>query len=103
MPGGFVGEVLSEGDKKDVLAAKLRYYQGHEHNRCVLFVRQDHIGAVQYNRQPGREWRRRSLARPSSALNMPDIGAIGRLGDLYEGTPLNPFAKVTAWGQTRRV
>ena len=37
----FVAEVLSESDKKAVLEAKLGYYQGHEHNRCVLFVRQD--------------------------------------------------------------
>ena len=30
----FVAEVLSDSDKKVVLEAKLRYYQGHEHNRA---------------------------------------------------------------------
>ena len=88
----FVAEVLSESDKKTVLEAKLRYYQEHESNRCVLFVRQDRIGAVQYDRQE-RSWRRRTLARPGSALTFPDIGTVGRLGDLYKFTPLDPFAK----------
>src|SRR5262245_5939246 len=60
----FVAEVLSASDKKPVLDAKLRYYQDHEHNRCVLFVPRDRIGAVQYDRQPRGGWRRRQLTRP---------------------------------------
>ena len=89
----FVAEVLSETDKKSVLEAKLRYYQDHEHNRCVLFVRQDRVGADQHDRQPRGDWRRRNLAKPGAALTLPDIGTIGRLGDLYKFTPLDPFAK----------
>jgi len=88
----FVAEVLSESDKKAVLEAKLRYYQDHEHNRCVLFVRQDRMGAVQHDRQTGSRWRRRQLIKPGVALTFPDIGTIGRLGDLYRSTPLDPFA-----------
>jgi Uma2 family endonuclease len=87
----FVAEILSESDKKAVLEAKLRYYQDHEHNRCVLFVRQDRVGADQYDRPAA--WRRRQLSKPSAALAFPDIGTIGRLGDLYKFTPLDPFAK----------
>jgi Uma2 family endonuclease len=86
----FVAEVLSESDKKAVLEAKLRYYQEHAHNRCVLFVRQDRVGAVQHDRQTGGRWRRRQLARPGVALTFPDIGTIGRLRDLYRFTPLHP-------------
>jgi Uma2 family endonuclease len=89
----FVAEVLSESDKKAVLEAKLRYYQDHEHNRCVLFVRQDHVGAVQHDRQPRGGWRRRTLTKLGAVLAIPDIGTIGRLGDLYRSTPLDPFAK----------
>jgi Uma2 family endonuclease len=89
----FVAEVLSESDKRDVLEAKLRYYQEHEHNRCVLFVRQDRVGADQHDRQAGGDWRRRHLSKPSAAVTCPDIGTIGRLGDLYKFTPLDPFAK----------
>jgi len=89
----FVAEVLSENDKKAVLEAKLGYYQGHEHNRCVLFVRQDRIGADQHDRQTGGDWRRRHLVKPDAAVAFPDIGPIGRLGDLYKFTPLDPFAK----------
>lgn len=89
----FVAEVLSESDKKAVLDAKLRYYQNHEHNRCVLFVRQDRVGADQHDRQNKDGWRRRRLVSPHTALTFPDIGTIGRLGDLYRFTPLDPFAK----------
>ena len=89
----FVAEILSENDKKAVLEAKLRYYQGHEHNRCVLFVRQDRIGADQYDRQSSGDWRRRHLVKPDAAVACLDIGLIGRLGDLYKFTPLDPFAK----------
>jgi len=87
----FVAEVLSESDKKAVLEAKLRYYQDHEHNRCVLFVRQDRVGADQYDRPAA--WRRRQLSKPDAALTLPEIGTIGRVGDLYRFTPLDPFAR----------
>jgi Uma2 family endonuclease len=88
----FVAEVLSESDKKAVLEAKLAYYKLHEHNRCVLFVRQDQIGADQHDRRNGGKWRRRRLEDPAASLAFPDIGTIGRLGDLYKYTPLDPFA-----------
>ena len=88
-----MAEVLSESDKKAVLEAKLRYYQVHEHNRRVLFVRQDRVGAVQHDRQTGGHWRQRQLTKPCAALTFPDIGTVGRLGDLYRFTPLDPFAK----------
>ena len=89
----FVAEVLSENDKKAVLEAKLSYYQGHAHNRCVLFVRQNRIGADQHDRQAGETWRRRHLLKPDAALIFPDIGTVGRLGDLYKFTPLDTLAK----------
>jgi Uma2 family endonuclease len=87
----FVAEVLSESDKKAVLEAKLRYYQDHEHNRCVLFVRQDRLEAVQHDRERA-GWRLRQLSGPQAPLTFPDIGTVGRLGDLYKSTPLDPFA-----------
>jgi hypothetical protein len=74
----LVAKVLSESDKKAVLEAKLRYYQEHEHNLCVLLVRQDRISAVQYDRQARASWRRGQLARPGAALTFPDIGLVGR-------------------------
>jgi Uma2 family endonuclease len=87
----FAAEVLSESDKKPVVAAKLRYYQHHEHNRCVLLVRQHRVGAEQHSRE-GDTWRARRLSSATARLAIPDIGVIGRLGDLYEATPLDPFA-----------
>jgi Uma2 family endonuclease len=88
----FVAEVLSENDRKAVLEAKLRYYQGHENNRCVLFVRQDRVSAVQYDRLAGGSWQRRPLTRAGAELTFPEIGTVGRLGGLYKSTPLDPFA-----------
>jgi Uma2 family endonuclease len=87
----FVVEILSDSDKA-VLEAKLAYYKQHEHNRCVLFVRQDQVGADQHDRRNGGKWRRRRLVDPAESLAFPDIGTIGRLGDLYKYTPLDPFA-----------
>jgi Uma2 family endonuclease len=88
----LVAEILSENDKKTVLEAKLSYYQAHEHNRCVLLVRQDTVSAEQHDRQ-GTSWRARELTDPHAPLTFPEIGTVGRLGDLYKFTPLDPFAK----------
>jgi hypothetical protein len=87
-----VAEVLSENDKKAVLEAKLAHYQQHEHNRCVLFVHQDRVGAEQHDRQ-SRGWRSRRLRSATRPLTFADIGTIGRLGDLYRFTPLDPFGR----------
>jgi Uma2 family endonuclease len=91
----LVAEVLSESDKKAVLEAKLRYYQDHEQNRCVLFVHQYAVSAEQYDRQ-GTSWRARQLGDAQAPLTFPDIGTVGRIGDLYKFTPLDPFAKVAS-------
>jgi Uma2 family endonuclease len=86
----LVAEVLSSSDKKAVVSAKLGYYQEHEHNQCVLFVRQDRIGAEQHIRQ-GDIWRARRLSSATARLSIPEVGPIDRLGDLYEATPLDPL------------
>jgi Uma2 family endonuclease len=87
----FVAEVLSESDKRPVLEAKLTYYQAHEHNHCILLVRQDRVGADQYDRSGG-GWSHRPLENAQEPLAFPEIGTVGRLGDLYRFTPLDPFA-----------
>ena len=86
----FVAEVLSDSDENAVLDAKLAYYKEHEHNLCIIFVRQDAVGADQHSRQSNARHKR--LSDPTAALTLPEIGAIGRLGDLYKFTPLDPFA-----------
>jgi Uma2 family endonuclease len=88
----FVAEVLSESDRREVLEAKLAYYQQHEHNCCVLLVRQDRIGADQHDRQGDGSWQSHALSVPEAPLAFPNIGTVGRLGDLYKFTPLDPFA-----------
>ena len=82
----FVAEVLSTSDRKGVLAAKLGYYQAHPNCVGVLFVRQDRIEAELHVRQEG--WSSRTLAARDDRIDIPVIGDIGRLADLYQFTPL---------------
>ena len=83
----FVAEVLSFSDKPDMLAAKLGYYQAHEHCRGVLVVRQDRVEA-ELSVRPG--WSIVRLTDPSAAIVVPDFGDIGPLGEFYRNTPLSP-------------
>ena len=82
----FVAEVLSGSDKPWVLKAKLEYYQKHEPCFGVLFVRQDQIVADLYLRE--RSWAKAELTIPNARLNLPEIGDLGPLSDLYRFTPL---------------
>jgi Uma2 family endonuclease len=91
----FTAEVLSSSDKKPVVAAKLAYYQEHAHNRCVLLVRQERIGAELHIREADK-WRVRRLSSATARLDIPEVGVIGRLGELYEATPLDPFPRKAA-------
>jgi Uma2 family endonuclease len=83
----FVAEVLSGSDKAWVLEAKLDYYQKHEHCLAVMFLKQDQIAADLYLRAP--TWTKSELADPVARLDIPGIGDIGALGDLYRNTPLS--------------
>jgi hypothetical protein len=69
----------------------LRCYQDHAHNRCALFVHQGSVDAEQYDRE-GAIWCPRELSDAEEPLTFPEIGTVGRLGDLYNFTPLDPFA-----------
>ena len=53
-------------------------------------MRQDRIRAEQHMREDS-AWRPRRLSSATAKLSLPDVGIIGRLGDLYEATPLDPF------------
>jgi Uma2 family endonuclease len=88
----LVAEVLSKSDKPAVLDAKLTFYQSHDSNRAVLFVRQDRLGAVLHVRS-GAAWLKREIEIADEALDVPEIGPIGRLGDLYRFTPLDPYKR----------
>lgn len=91
----FVAEVLSNSDRPEtlagsdkpiVLAAKLAYYRAHAHCRSILIVRQDRIEADLHAR--ANTWSTVTLKSPSDPITVPEIGAIGMLGDLYRHTPL---------------
>jgi Uma2 family endonuclease len=82
----FVAEVLSGSDKPWVLKAKLDYYQRHDLCQSVLFVHQDQIAAEFYARASG--WQKTDITNPTARLDIPGIGDIGALCDLYRHTPL---------------
>jgi hypothetical protein len=75
--------------KKPVIAAKLAYY------RSVLLVRQERIGAELHIREADK-WRVRRLSSATAKLDIPDVGVIGRLGEWYEATRLDPFPRKAA-------
>jgi Uma2 family endonuclease len=82
----FVAEVLSGSDKPWVLEAKMRYYQQHEPCLAVLFVSQEKISADVFARANG--WSKVAWSDPVTRVDVPVIGDIGALSDLYRYTPL---------------
>jgi Uma2 family endonuclease len=86
----LVAEVLSESDKPEVIAAKLAYYKSHAPNRAVLLVRQDRLGVTIHARVDASRWSERELAAAGEAIELPEIGRIGTVGQLYRYTPLDP-------------
>jgi len=83
----FVAEVLSGSDQPWVLKAKLDYSQRHEPCQAILFVRQDQIAAEYYSRANG--WAKADWTNPITRVDIPGIGDIGPLSDLYRFTPLS--------------
>lgn len=85
----FVAEVRSPNDKPVILDLKRAYYQAHEHCRGVPFVDQERIAATLMVRAAG-AWSSCDLTDPTAVIDIPDIGTIGALGQLYRSTPLAP-------------
>ena len=86
----LVAEVLSESDQPDVIAAKLAYYKSHAPNRAVLLVRQDRLGATVHACLDASRWSERELTAADDVVELPEIGRIGTVGQLYRHTPLDP-------------
>jgi Uma2 family endonuclease len=85
----FVAEVMSPNDKPIVLELKRDYYQRHAACRGILFIRQDRVEAEMFVRQ-GEAWNARVLNDATMNIEIPDIGEIGTLAQLYRHTPLVP-------------
>jgi Uma2 family endonuclease len=84
-----VVEVLSPDDKDWVLDAKIGYHQGHEHCLAVMFIEQTSV-ACRLWRRDGEAWNQTSITAPAGRIDLPVIGDIGALADLYRHTPLWP-------------
>ena len=84
----FVVEVRSPNDKGWVLDAKLKYYSNHPSCLGVMFVNQDRIAAELYLRT--NNWLKADLSQPDDRIDIPEIGDIGALAELYRRTRLYP-------------
>jgi Uma2 family endonuclease len=89
----FVVEVRSPNDKGWVLEAKLRYYSNHASCSGVMFVNQDRIAAELYLRADN--WSKADLSQPDDRIDIPGIGDIGPLAELYRRTRLYPKKSLT--------
>jgi hypothetical protein len=75
----------------EVIAAKLAYYKSHALNRAVLPVRQDRLGVTFHPRLRASRWSERELtAAADDVVELPEVGRIGTVGQLYRYTPLDP-------------
>jgi Uma2 family endonuclease len=86
----LVAEILSESDKPEVIAAKLAYYQSHQPNQAVLLVRQDRLGVTVHSRLEPSRWSEGELTAAGDMIELPEIGPVGTVGQLYRDTPLDP-------------
>lgn len=85
----MVAEVLSPNDRPAVLAAKRTWYKAHDHCLAVLFVEQERVALEMESRErAGGTWVERELTAPDAVIDLPVLGTIGRLADLYTHTPL---------------
>jgi Uma2 family endonuclease len=89
----FVVEVRSPDDRGWVLEAKLKYYSDHDSCLGVMFVNQDQMAAELYLRS--NDWLKADLLRPDDRIDIPGIGDIGPLAELYRRTRLQPSKALT--------
>jgi hypothetical protein len=74
-----------------VLEAKLDYYKSHAPCQAVLFVSQEAVSADLHARRDD-GWTVVTLTDLAARLDIPGIGDIGALAELYRNTPLSPAA-----------
>ncbi len=85
----LVAEVLSKNESTELIKAKLGFYKGHSANRCVLLIAQDRMHVTVHEHLGEAGWSTREISAPDAELSGPSIGAICRLADLYNRTPLS--------------
>jgi hypothetical protein len=71
-----------------VIDTKLDFYRSHEHNRCIMVIRQDEMEVALHLRGPDDAWPDSPLVLRSSAdvIELAGIGQVCTVGALYEGT-----------------
>ena len=84
----LVAEVLYPSNRKRLVAQKLKYYQAHPGNACVLIVDSRRIWLEKYERAAG--WSPYSYSDPDDTISLEAFGVKFKLADLYVDTPLDP-------------
>jgi Uma2 family endonuclease len=93
----LVAEVISSRDEtpydnsdKSLIDIKLGFYKAHEHNRCIIVIRQDRIEVGLHVRRQDGTWPDEPVVLTSAddVIAIDEIGQVGAVGDLYRGTSL---------------
>ncbi len=98
----LVAEVISASDEasyesseKTVIDTKLDFYKAHQHNRCVIVIRQDALEVSLHLRKQDGTWPEQPVVLRSAddVIEIGDMGRVCTVGDLYTGTSLAPRSR----------
>ncbi len=101
----LIAEVISPSDEtaydnsdKSLMDIKLGFYKSHEHNRCIMVVRQDRVEVGLHVRRPDGTWPDEPVGLTSAddVIAIDGIGPVCAVGDLYLGTSLLSPARGTS-------
>jgi hypothetical protein len=84
-------DVLVPGTRESWVDVKRRIYLDHEPCEAVLIIEQDRI-EIRLDGKTAAGWQSATLDHPDAELALPAFGLRCTVGDVYEGTPLQPRA-----------
>jgi Uma2 family endonuclease len=82
----LVAEILSPSNTRTEIDVKLRRYREAPHNLYAMVVEPREFFVEIYARS--RDWEPSTLKQPDDPIEMPELGLLCRIVDLYRGTPL---------------
>ena len=102
-PGGYVaaevklvGEVLSPSTRDFDTFGKIAEYKSVESLDHILIVEPNAAEIVLWSRGEDRAWADRTIAGLSERCEMPSLGIVLRLADLYDGVDFPPTVRFTS-------
>ena len=92
----IVVEVLSKSTSEIDLTDKLDEYRGIASMRAILFIDPDLVSVKVYKRSSSGEWVPERYGRMDQSIDLPPIGAVVSLAEIYD--TLNPKARPAVEG-----